>query len=236
MPSCTNVGQGLALEARDLRISLGGRQVVSGVSLRLRAGEVVGLLGPNGAGKTTIFRLLMGILRGQGQVLLQDRQETRELSGLAVHQRSRLGLGYLPQEPSVFLGLTAINNIQAVLQLRRGPASSAADLLERCGLTSVAGQKARTLSGGERRRLEIARMLALQPRLILLDEPFKGLDPQAVGDLQEVLVSLAGQGTGILLTDHNVHQALTICDRAYILVDGHIKVSGTPGNGDIPWH
>lgn len=237
MPSAHVPGP-TTLEARDLEVVLGGRTVVDGVSLELHAGEIVGLLGPNGAGKTTVFCVVMGILQGpRGSVLLRDEDGTVfDLSGLPTHQRARLGLGYLPQQPSAFLGLSVARNVEAVLQLRRAPTSQCGELLEMFGLTPLANQKARTLSGGERRRLEIARLLALDPRYILLDEPFAGLDPAAMEDLKEILLKLSAQGTGVLITDHNVHQALTICDRAYILVDGHIEVSGTPGNGDIPWH
>ena len=237
MPATDTATPARALEARDLEVVLGGRTVVDSVSLELRAGEIVGLLGPNGAGKTTVFSMVMGILPGlKGCVVLKDGDSEQELSALPTHQRARLGLGYLPQQPSAFLGLSVARNIEAVLQLHRKPARRCTELLEMFGLLPLASQKARTLSGGERRRLEIARLLALDPQYILLDEPFAGLDPEAVEDLKEILVNLSGRGTGVLITDHNVHQALTICDRAYILVDGHIKVSGTPGNGDIPWH
>ncbi len=230
--------EGPALEVHDLEVVLGGRTVVDRVSLELRPNEIVGLLGPNGAGKTTVFGMVMGILPGRGgRVILKDADgREQDLSRLPTHQRSRLGLGYLPQLPSAFLGLSVAKNVEAVLQLRREPLRRREELLDKVGLAPLAGQKARTLSGGERRRLEIARLLALDPRYVLLDEPFAGLDPGAVEDLKQILVSLRDQGAGVLITDHNVHQALTICDRTYILVDGHIKVSGTPGNGDIPWH
>ena len=225
------------LEVQDLQMVLGGRTVVDRVSLELWPGKIVGLLGPNGAGKTTVFGMVMGVHRGPGRVVLRgDDGDDQDLTDLATHQRARLGLGYLPQQPSAFLGLSVEDNLRAVLQLRSLPGDREAELLQTFGLTKVARQKAHTLSGGERRRLEIARLLAVDPRYVLLDEPFAGLDPGAVEDLQRILVDLKGQGRGVLITDHNVSQALTICDSAYILVDGHIEVSGTQGNGDIPWH
>ncbi len=230
-------GDEASLEVTDLQMVLGGRTVVNQVSLQLRPGKIVGLLGPNGAGKTTIFGMVMGIHQGPGRVVLKSSDgAARDITDLPTHRRARLGLGYLPQQPSAFVGLSVEANIQAVLQLNSRPAERAGELLETFGLTRVARQKARTLSGGERRRLEIARLLALDPRYVLLDEPFAGLDPGAVEDLKQILVNLKGQDRGVLITDHNVSQALTICDSAYILVDGHIEVSGTPGNGDIPWH
>ena len=229
--------EGAMLEVQDLQMVLGGRTVVDQVSLELRPGKIVGLLGPNGAGKTTVFGMVMGVHRGPGRVVLRAGEgDDRDITGLPTHKRARLGLGYLPQQPSTFLGLSVEDNLRAVLQLRRLPAERGAELLETFGLSKVARQKAHTLSGGERRRLEIARLLAVDPRYVLLDEPFAGLDPGAVEDLKRILVDLKGQDRGVLITDHNVSQALTICDSAYILVDGHIEVSGTQGNGDIPWH
>lgn len=218
------------LSVHELRKSLGGRTVVDGVSLELPAGEVVGLLGPNGAGKTTIFGAIMGLLQpDQGRVTLEQGDGEQALERLPTHQRALLGIGYLPQQPSTFLGLTVAANLDAVLQLRRKSRARTAEILEMFGLYHLAKQRAGTLSGGERRRLELARTVALEPAFLLLDEPFKGLDPAAVETVQQVLKQQAAERqVGILISDHNVHQALTICHRAYILVDGRVVVSGTP--------
>jgi lipopolysaccharide export system ATP-binding protein len=213
------------LEARGLRVSLGGRTVLDGADLAVGPGEVVGLLGPNGAGKTTLFRVLEGILPPEeGAVLL----EGRDITALPVHLRARLGLGYLPQGPSAFLGLSVLDNLRAALELRGASRDRARALLEEFGLGRLAKQRASTLSGGERRRLELARLFATEPRVLLLDEPFKGLDARAAEDLRSKLRGFQAMGRGALLTDHDVSQALTICERAYILVNGRIVASGAP--------
>jgi lipopolysaccharide export system ATP-binding protein len=210
-------------------MTLGKRTVVDAVSLTVESGEVVGLLGPNGAGKTTLFRMLMGLLTPEsGSVTLTgDGEEETDITSFLPNQRAWAGLGYLPQEPSVFTGLSAIKNVELVLQLRRRSTGEAPRILQAAGLERLARQRAANLSGGERRRLELARLLALEPRFALLDEPFKGLDPRAAADLGQRLQGLAESGVGVLLTDHNVHQALTICHRAYILVGGRVLVAGT---------
>ena len=225
--------------ASGLVKSLGGRRVVDQVSLEVGAGEVVGLLGPNGAGKSTVFNLMMGLLKpDQGQVALQiesaGQGKLEEITTLPPYRRALAGLGYLPQGPSVFSGLSVANNLEAVLQLRSGPGPGTDELLESFGLCAVATQKASTLSGGERRRLELAKLVAGRPRVLLLDEPLAGLDPLAVSDFLKLLERLGQEGLAILLTDHSVVQALTICTRAYILVDGSILVSGS--NQEVTEH
>lgn len=201
-----------------------GRRVVDGVDLQVEPGEIVGLLGPNGAGKTTCFRMITGLERPDlGQVQLDDQ----DLGRLPLWRRVRLGLGYLPQESSVFRKLSARQNLAVALEGQPdGP--SAEELLAEAGLSQVADSPAGTLSGGERRRLEIARCLALRPRVVLLDEPFAGVDPVAVADLQVRIRALARQGIGVLLTDHAVREALLICDRALLLDAGRVLVSGSP--------
>lgn len=216
------------LRAEDLVKEYGGRRVVDRVTIEVRQGEIVGLLGPNGAGKTTTFYLIVGLVRPQrGRVLL----EGRDLSGMPMYKRARMGIGYLSQEPSVFRGLTALQNITAVLEVQGVPKEErerrAREILERLGIGHLAGQKADTLSGGERRRLEIARALVLQPRFMLLDEPFVGVDPIAVEDVQKIVVQLKEWGIGVLITDHNVRETLRITDRAYIIADGKILVEGS---------
>ncbi|MBE3599419.1 MAG: LPS export ABC transporter ATP-binding protein [Limnochordaceae bacterium] len=215
------------LEARGLVKRYGGRPVVDGISLEVGAGEVVGLLGPNGAGKTTTFYLIVGLVRPDGgAIVLGDRDITR----MPVYRRSRMGLAYLAQEPSVFRRMTVEQNLDAVLQLRRMPAGErrqvARRLLEQFGLVSLAKSRAASLSGGERRRAEVARALALEPRFLLLDEPFTGVDPIAVADLQGIIRTLVEQGIGVLITDHNVRETLAITDRAYIIHQGRILASG----------
>ena len=229
------------LRASELAKTLGGRPVVDRVSLEVRAGEVVGLLGPNGAGKSTVFNLIMGLLRpDQGRVEVRlggtdaDADVLTEITGLPPYRRALAGLGYLPQGPSVFGGLTVAQNLEAVLQLRQGAGPDPADLLESFGLAAVSSQKAATLSGGERRRLELAKLVAGRPRVLLLDEPLAGLDPLAVADFLKLLEGLGRKGIAILLTDHSVVQALTICTRAYILVDGSVLVSGS--NREVTEH
>jgi len=206
-----------------------GRKVVDEVAVQIGPGEFVGLLGPNGAGKTTTFRMCMGMVRpDRGRIFFQDQEVTEK----AIYQRARLGLGYLSQEPSVFRRLTVEGNVLAVLEIQgvRGPErrTRCAELLEELGLTHVRESLGEVLSGGERRRLEIARVLAGKPSLILLDEPFSGVDPIAVEEIQEILVRLKGKGIAILLTDHNVRETLHITDRAYILAQGRVLAEGTP--------
>ena len=215
-----------SLEVRDLAKSFGGREAVQGVNLDVVPGQVVGLLGPNGAGKTTTFQLILGLVK-------PDRGRVRfdvSLDGLPLHKRARLGLGYLPQTPSVFRGLSVRDNLLAILeQIRpRGAAARADELLDRFGLTPLARQKARTLSGGERRRLEFARALLSDPVVLLCDEPFSGVDPIAVQEIASVIGELARKGLGILMTDHSVRDALNVCHRIHLIVDGRIVETGTP--------
>ena len=217
------------LEARAVTKSYGRRTVVKHVDLHVREGEVVGLLGPNGAGKTTTFYMVVGLTRpDSGQVFLGQR----DITDLPMYQRARAGIGYLPQEASVFRKLSAEENILAILEtLGLSPREQrlrARQLLVELGIEALAGQPAYTLSGGERRRLEIARSLATTPAFILLDEPFAGIDPIAVIDIQAIIAHLKRRGIGILITDHNVRETLKITDRAYILRDGNVFRSGTP--------
>ncbi len=218
-----------ALVAEGLVKSYRRRRVVDEVSFRVEPGEVAGLLGPNGAGKTTSFNMVVGLIEPErGRVRLGDRDLTR----LPMHLRARLGVGYLPQESSIFRRLTVRQNFTAVLEaLGVGKAereSRAAALLAEFSLEAVAESLGEQLSGGERRRAEVARSLLADPRVILFDEPFAGIDPIAVAELQRLIASLRRRGIGVLLTDHNVREALGICDRAYILVAGRILEEGTP--------
>jgi len=223
----TESGQGLV--ARDLAKTFRGRRVVDNVSVRIAPGEVVGLLGPNGAGKTTSFHLILGLIPpDEGRVLL----DARDITSLPMYMRARSGIGYLPQEASIFRRMTVTQNLEAILEAR-GMASPevrrrAATLLEEFGLRHVAGSYGYSLSGGERRRAEIARALTSEPRYMLLDEPFAGIDPIAVADLQKVVTKLRGRGLGVLITDHNVRETLQITDRAYIISQGRIFRHGTP--------
>lgn len=205
------------------------RTVVREVSIALHAGEVVGLLGPNGAGKTTTFTMTVGLLRpDEGRIHFLDR----EVTGLPMYRRARLGMAYLPQEASVFRNLTVRQNLLAVLEFRRGTRASRSArvdaLLEELNIAHLADSPAYTLSGGERRRTEIARALATEPKAFLLDEPFAGIDPIAVADLQSIVVDLKRKGIGVLITDHNVRETLEITDRAYIISEGQVVVSGAP--------
>jgi lipopolysaccharide export system ATP-binding protein len=205
------------------------RRVVRDVSLEVRQGEVVGLLGPNGAGKTTTFYMIVGMVRPtEGRVYLDDKR----IDNIAMYRRARRGIGYLPQEASVFRRMSVEGNIMAVLELRgypRGKRKQRVDeLLEELSITHIRKQQGYMLSGGERRRTEIARTLATDPKFILLDEPFAGIDPLAVEEIMHIIGSLKRRGIGILITDHNVHETLTITDRSYILIDGEIFRSGTP--------
>lgn len=217
------------LQAFNLVKAYSGRVVVDGVSFHVDQSEIVGLLGRNGAGKTTSFRMAMGMIdMERGQVAFGGR----DVSRLPMYQRARLGMGYLSQEPSVFQRLTVEQNLLAILETRRlnrrERQRRAAALLEQFGLTHKARDPARTCSGGERRKLEIARALVTEPRLILLDEPFSGVDPLAVEDLQGEILRLTGMGIAILITDHNVQQTLKVCDRAYIINEGKVLREGTP--------
>jgi lipopolysaccharide export system ATP-binding protein len=219
----------LKLQAVDLSKSYRGRKVVDDVELEIGQGEVVGLLGPNGAGKTTTFYILVGLARpDSGRVLLNEE----EITDLPMYLRARSGISYLPQEPSVFRQLTSEENLLAVLEtLPLTPEQQrdrVEELLVQMGLETVRTSKAYTLSGGERRRLEIARSLTLQPSFILLDEPFSGIDPLTVKDLQELIRDLAKSGIGVLITDHNVRETLSVTDRAYILKNGKIFRKGRP--------
>lgn len=217
-----------ALEAKKLEKDYRGRKIVRGVSLQVRSGEVVGLLGPNGAGKTTTFYMVVGLVRpDQGRVVLDGTDITK----MPMHQRARKGIGYLPQEPSVFRKLTVAENLMAVLETLDLSAMERKErrdrLMSELGVTHLADSKAYTLSGGERRRVEIARALTLDPKFILLDEPFAGIDPLAVQDIQGIVSLLKSKGIGILITDHNVRETLAITDRAYIISDGKIIEAGT---------
>jgi lipopolysaccharide export system ATP-binding protein len=205
------------------------RKVVKEVSLEVASGEVIGLLGPNGAGKTTCFYMIVGLVAVDGgDIFIDDERLTR----LAMHRRARLGLSYLPQEASIFRRLSVADNVRAVLQLRDlSPAdveTRLAELLEELHISHLAANPSLSLSGGERRRCEIARALATDPRFILLDEPFAGVDPIAVIDIQKIIGFLREKGIGVLITDHNVRETLGICDRAYIITDGTVLASGKP--------
>jgi lipopolysaccharide export system ATP-binding protein len=217
------------LRTHELTKSYGGRTVVRGVNLDLVSGEIVGLLGPNGAGKTTTFYLTVGLAApDSGRVVLDGRDVTND----PMYLRARQGIGYLPQEPSIFRGLTVEENILAILETLDLDAATRrarlAELLAELGLTPLAKARAYTLSGGERRRAEITRALVRTPKFILLDEPFAGIDPIAVIDIQTIIAQLRDRGIGILITDHNVRETLKITDRAYILRDGNVFRSGTP--------
>ncbi|MEO5734886.1 MAG: LPS export ABC transporter ATP-binding protein [Rubrivivax sp.] len=223
------------LEARGLHKRYGARVVVSEVHLSVAAGEIVGLLGPNGAGKTTTFYMVVGLVRADGGEIHIDGQPVHTLP---IHRRSRMGLSYLPQEASIFRKLTVAENIRAVLELQIGadgrPFKNAHidslldQLLADLSIEKLRDSPAPALSGGERRRVEIARALATQPRFILLDEPFAGVDPIAVIEIQRIVKFLRSRGIGVLITDHNVRETLGICDRAYIISEGSVLAEGTP--------
>jgi lipopolysaccharide export system ATP-binding protein len=218
------------LEARQLSKSFSGRQVVDAVSLHVDSGEVVGLLGPNGAGKTTCFYMIVGLIPSDsGSVWLDDRELTR----FPMHVRARHGVGYLPQEASVFRKLSVADNLRAVLEMRkhlsrRNRADKMEELLQELHIGHLRDQKGLSLSGGERRRVEIARALAMEPSFILLDEPFAGVDPISVIDIQRIVEHLTERNIGVLITDHNVRETLGICDRAYILGSGQTLAEGPP--------
>ena len=216
------------LEVDGIRKSFRGRTVVNAVSFSVEEGEIVGLLGPNGAGKTTSFKMIIGMITPEAGAV---HFKGEDITGLPMYRRARKGMGYLSQEPSVFQRMTVKQNILAVLEARgmhREEREKKTDnVLEEFGLDHVAGNKAHSLSGGERRRLEIARALATSPSLLLLDEPFSGVDPIAVSNLQALIRGLSGRGIGILLTDHSVRETLKVTDSAYIIRDGNILVRGT---------
>jgi lipopolysaccharide export system ATP-binding protein len=217
------------LKAESVTKSYSGRRVVNGISLEVKGGEIVGLLGPNGAGKTTTFHMMVGLVRpDDGRVFMNDE----DLTSAPIHQRARAGLSYLPQESSVFRRLTVEENLRAILQtldLDTAEQKQRADaLMKMLGVSHLATNKAVTLSGGERRRVEIARALVLSPFFLLLDEPFTGIDPIAVAEIQKIVRRLIGTGIGILITDHNVRETLGICDRAYIVNEGMVLEEGTP--------
>ena len=219
----------LNLEARNLIKSYRGRKVVNRVKLSVSCGEVVGLLGPNGAGKTTTFYMMVGLtLPNRGQVFLNGEDVTR----LPMYLRARKGISYLPQEPSVFRRLSVEDNLYAIAETRESNPAAAdqivSELLEDLGIAELRRSPAYTLSGGERRRLEIARSLVIRPSFILLDEPFAGIDPLAVLDIQKIIVQLKQKNIGVLITDHNVRETLKITDRAYIIKEGRIFRAGTP--------
>ncbi len=220
--------QHTTLRSESLVKKYGGRRVVDGVSIQLTQGEIVGLLGPNGAGKTTTFYMITGMVRPNAGRIYMDR---RNITRMAMYKRARLGIGYLSQEASIFRKLTVEQNIMAILQTLRIPNKEAqhrlGQLLEDMSITRIARNKGYSLSGGERRRTEIARALVTNPRFLLLDEPFAGIDPIAVEDIQSIVQGLKSRGIGILITDHNVHETLAITDRAYLLFDGRVLRSGT---------
>lgn len=217
------------LKAVSVAKAYSGRRVVDGVSLAVQGGEVVGLLGPNGAGKTTTFHMMVGLVQpDEGQVLLNED----DLTDAPIYQRARAGISYLPQESSVFRRLTVEQNLLAILQTLElsgaDQKARAGALMKMLGVSHLATHKALTLSGGERRRVEIARALVLSPFFLLLDEPFTGIDPIAVAEIQKIVRNLVTSGIGILITDHNVRETLGICDRAYIVNQGTILEEGTP--------
>ncbi|GHA77417.1 LPS export ABC transporter ATP-binding protein [Cognatilysobacter bugurensis] len=218
------------LVAEGLRKSYRSREIVRDFGLTLDAGEVVGLLGPNGAGKTTCFYMIVGLVPTDAGRIVLDGQD---ITSAPMYARAKHGVGYLPQEPSVFRKLSVADNIMLVLEVRddldrAGRVRELAALLEELQITHVADQIGASLSGGERRRVEIARALAAKPRLILLDEPFAGVDPISVGEIQRIVRHLKNRGIGVLITDHNVRETLGICDRAYILHDGGVLAQGAP--------
>ncbi|MCU0330457.1 MAG: LPS export ABC transporter ATP-binding protein [Candidatus Kapabacteria bacterium] len=216
------------LRAESLKKIYKQRTVVKGSTIAVQQGECVGLLGPNGAGKTTTFYMMVGMVKPEsGRVYLDDK----DITTMAMYRRARLGIAYLPQEASVFRRMTVEQNIMAILQLRRMTGAARKEklesLLEEFRITHIRKSKGFVLSGGERRRCEIARALATDPKFVLLDEPFAGIDPLAVEDIMDIVVQLKHRGIGVLITDHNVHETLSITDRAYILIDGSMFVSGT---------
>jgi len=234
-PTHNTDATGSRLEARHLQKSYGSRKVVHDVSISVKKGEVVGLLGPNGAGKTTSFYMIVGLVRADGGSITIDGEP---VAHLPIHRRSRLGLSYLPQEASIFRKLNVEDNVRAVLELQRDdngkPLSSdeiekrLTSLLQELRVDHLRASPSVALSGGERRRVEIARALATNPRFILLDEPFAGIDPIAVIEIQRIIGFLKARGMGVLITDHNVRETLGICDHACIISDGRVLAQGTP--------
>ena len=218
-----------SLVVKNLQKSFKKRQVVKDFSLDIRTGEVVGLLGPNGAGKTTSFYMIVGLIAADTGSILLDGNELRHMP---IHERARLGLGYLPQEASIFRKMTVEQNIRSILEIRlkdKKQIDAEVDkLLSDLNIERLRTNPAPSLSGGERRRVEIARVLAMQPRFILLDEPFAGVDPLAVLDIQKIIEFLKARGIGVLITDHNVRETLRICDRGFIINDGRVLATGTP--------
>ncbi len=217
------------LVVQNLQKSFKKRRVVKSFSLEIESGEVIGLLGPNGAGKTTSFYMIVGLIAADAGSVTLDGQELRHLP---IHERARLGVGYLPQEASIFRKMTVEQNIRAILEISTKDKSridgEVEKLLADLNIGHLRHNPAPSLSGGERRRVEIARVLAMQPRFILLDEPFAGVDPIAVIDIQKIIDFLKSRGIGVLITDHNVRETLSICDRAYIISDGTVLASGKP--------
>ena len=217
------------LVVQNLQKSFRKRQVVKNFSLEIESGEVIGLLGPNGAGKTTSFYMIVGLIAADAGSVMLDGQELRHLP---IHERARLGVGYLPQEASIFRKMTVEQNIRAILEIstkdKNRIDSEVERLLSDLNIERLRHNPAPSLSGGERRRVEIARVLAMQPRFILLDEPFAGVDPIAVIDIQKIIEFLKSRGIGVLITDHNVRETLKSCDRAYILSEGAVIAEGTP--------
>ena len=219
----------MELKGVDLKKAYKERLVVKGVSLKINSGEIVGLLGPNGAGKTTSFYMIVGFIAAtSGKVFIDGK----DVTALPMYERARCGLGYLAQEPTIFRGLTVEENLLAILERLEPDAKKRADrvdqLLTEFGLTKLAKQKAWTLSGGEKRRMEIARCMISNPKIILLDEPFVGIDPITVAELREMIFKLKSRGLGILITDHNVRETLPLTERAYLIYDGKILVEGSP--------
>lgn len=214
----------MLLELKNLIKEYGGRPVVNGLSLSISPGEVVGLLGPNGAGKTTAFYIAIGLIKpDSGEVFFQGKNITH----LAVHERALMGLGYLAQEPSIFRSLTVEENIRCILETQKNPPESLEKLLEELHLTHLRHKKASTLSGGERRRLEITRALVTQPTLLLLDEPFANIDPLAIADVKHLIRILKHKKISVLITDHNAREIFSIVDRSYLVQQGKVLLSGT---------
>jgi len=218
----------MKLRAENIQKTYKDRQVVKGVNLNISSGEVCGLLGPNGAGKTTSFYMMVGFVKADsGKIFIDDT----DVTDLPMYERARMGLGYLAQEPTIFRGLTVEENLLAVLERtmdsRSGQAAKVKDLLEEFGLWRLREQQAWTLSGGEKRRLEVARAMINEPKIILLDEPFVGIDPITVSDLRKTIMKLKDKGIGVLITDHNVRETLPLTERAYLIHDGTILIEGT---------